>query len=243
MVNKIILSIFLFTCTLQIFSQSVIDNDGIVIRSDTTQKTIYLCFTGHDYAEGFEHVLQVLDNHEIQASFFLTGEFIRNHQQLVRRMSKQGHFVGAHSDQHLLYCDWNNKDSLLHSHQEIREDIAKNLKELARLNLKPGYFMPPYEWANSKVVEIASELSQITVNFTPGTRTNADYTSPEMNNYVSSEDILQSIYDFENEQNLNGFHLLIHPGTMPERRDKFYFHLDGLLHELRKKGYQFSCFQ
>lgn len=85
-------------------------------------------------------------------------------------------------------------------------------------------------------------LNQVTINFSPGTRSNADYTTPDMSNYVSSSSILASIRQYENRNGLNGFHLLIHPGTSPLRVDKFYLHLNELIGELKEKGYRFWRF-
>ena len=61
------------------------------------------------------------------------------------------------------------------------------------------------------------------INFTYGTRTNADYTTPSMKAYLTSEEIYQSVieYEAENRIGLNGFIMLIHIGTDPEREDKF----------------------
>ena len=216
--------------------------EGAIVRSDTLKKTIYLCFTGHDYVEGFEYVISVLNKQKIKGSFFFTGDFVRNYESLVKDIAKRGHFVGAHSDKHLLYCDWGKRDSLLHSENQIKEDISKNLQALKKLDINPKYFMPPYEWYNKKVVKIASQLNQITVNFSGGTRSNADYTTPDMPNYISSNDVLESIYNYQSLNGMNGFHLLIHPGTSPERKDKFYLKLDELISKLKKDGYQFSTF-
>ena len=168
--------------------------------------------------------------------------FIRNHKRLVKKIVRADHYVGAHSDKHLLYCDWSNRDSLLVAKDSIRRDISNNLLELQELGIYPTYFMPPYEWYNREIVKVAATLNQITVNFSPGTRSNADYTTPEMPNYIASHDILQSIYLFESQNDLNGFHLLIHPGTHPSRKDKLYLHLDSLIERLSKLGYQFVKF-
>ena len=223
-------------------AQEVVDPYGALIRSDTTKSNIYLCFTGHDFDDGFDHVLDVLENQEVKASFFLTGEFIRQHKGLVKRMAAVGHFVGAHSDKHLLYNDWTNRDSLIVSRAEIRQDICDNLKTLDSLELQPGYFMPPYECYNHEVVEIAAELGQITINFTPGIRTNADYTTPEMPNYLSSAEILEGLYRYEEQNGIKGFHILIHPGTSPARKDKLYLYLEDLIAQLRSRGYRFMIF-
>jgi peptidoglycan/xylan/chitin deacetylase (PgdA/CDA1 family) len=60
--------------------------------------------------------------------------------------------------------------------------------------------------------------------------------------YVSSEKIYRKILDHENdsESGLNGFILLLHIGTHPDRTDKFYYKLDDLISELRKRGYRFT---
>lgn len=236
------LCILCLLINLSLSAQNIVDKEGAVVRSDTLHKSIKLCFTGHDYDEGFDHVLRILKKHKVEGSFFLTGDFVRSHKRLVKTIAKQGHFVGAHSDKHLLYCDWTNRDSLLHSTEKIKNDILHNLLALKQLGIHPKYFMPPYEWHNKKVVEIASGLNQTTINFSYGTRSNADYTTPDMPNYTSSKAILKSIYDYESLKGMNGFHLLIHPGTSPKRKDKFYFQLDTLIATLKEKGYQFSKF-
>lgn len=234
--------VFMVLFCWQVQSQSIYDEEEALIRSDTTESAIYLCFTAHDYDDGLEHVLQVLQKHEVQGSFFLTGDFVRNHPEWVKKIAKGKHLIGAHSDRHLLYCDWVKRDSLLVSEKEIKRDIQNNLCELRKLGVQPTVFMPPYEWYNKKVVRIASQLDQTTVNFTPGTRSNADYTTPDMDHYISSETILQSIYNYEKTYGMNGFHLLIHPGVSPKREDKFYLHLDELINYLQEAGYKFSHF-
>jgi len=241
--NKILLVItFFFTNLCTLGAQQIFDDQGAIIRSDPKEKVINLIFSGHDFYEGFDHVLSVLETNNIKGSFFLTGDFVRMHSDLTQRIASEGHFIGAHSDKHLLYCDWGKRDSLLYSQEEIKKDISDNLKALDDLGIKPTYFLPPYEWYNQKVIKIAQELGQETINFSPGTRSNADYTTPEMDNYQSSEEILNSIYVYESEKGMNGFHLLIHPGTSPKRKDKLYFKLGSLLDQLKDKGYSFERF-
>lgn len=223
-------------------AQGIVDAQGALVRSDTLKKTIYLCFSGHDTYDGFPHVLNVLKKQNIKASFFLTGDFIREQTALTKRIINTGHYVGAHSNNHLLYCDWTKRDSLLQSPNTIKEDIAQNIDALKHLGVTPQYFMPPYEWYNKKVVALAKELNQITINFSTGTLSNADYTTPDMPNYRSSDAILKSIFNYEKNHGMNGFHLLIHPGTSPLRKDKLYLHLNSLITKLKKRGYQFKRF-
>ncbi len=80
------------------------------------------------------------------------------------------------------------------------------------------------------------------INHTHGTLSHADYTVPGTRNYRSSDEIYQSILDYETSASngLNGFILLSHIGTAPKRTDKFYFYLEKLLEELNSRGYQFK---
>lgn len=105
------------------------------------------------------------------------------------------------------------------------------------------YFLPPYEWYNDSITEWTHQLGLQLVNYTPGTRSTADYTYPEMGDrYVSSKDIYQSIIDYEKRSvsGLNGFILLMHIGTDPRRSDKLYLLLPDLIKHLKRLGYSFA---
>jgi peptidoglycan/xylan/chitin deacetylase (PgdA/CDA1 family) len=78
------------------------------------------------------------------------------------------------------------------------------------------------------------------INFSPGTLSHTDYTTPDMRNYRNSESIYQSVMEYEKKNGMNGFILLIHIGSDPARKDKFYFRLEELVKELKLKGYQFQ---
>jgi len=45
-------------------------------------------------------------------------------------------------------------------------------------------------------------------------------------------------YEKDNRNGLNGFLLLSHIGTHPDREDKFYYKLEKLIIELKNKGYK-----
>ena len=74
------------------------------------------------------------------------------------------------------------------------------------------------------------------INYSPGTKSTSDYTTPDMKNYRCSEEIMQSIK--AKGDDLNGFILLLHVGTDPARTDKFYRRLDELIDFLRAGKYE-----
>lgn len=192
-------------------------------------------------------IRKTLRQHQVPASFFLTGNFYRNpsFESLITQLKKDGHYLGAHSDQHLLYADWENRDSLLVTREAFTLDLQKNYQRMAAFGIQKEdapYFLPPYEWYNTRITQWTAEEGLQLINFSPGTRSTADYTYPEMGErYVSTEAIYRSIIDYEEKDphGLNGFILLIHIGTDPRRKDKFYYRLDELCNELKSRGYTF----
>lgn len=217
---------------------------GGIVRGDTTKMDLSIVFTGGDYGDGGEYIKKSLKNHNVKASFFFTGDFYRKpeFQSIIEKLKTDGHYLGAHSDKHLLYCDWDKRDSLLVSKNEFLTDLKANYQEMEKFGIIPEqarYFMPPYEWYNDSISQWAKEAGFQLINFTSGTRSNADYTTPNMESYITSQEIYQSIVDYEqtSSSGLNGFILLIHIGTAPERTDKFYDRLDELIQWLKKKEY------
>lgn len=150
--------------------------------------------------------------------------------------------MAPHSDKHLLYADWRKRDSTLISRAVFEKDLRDNYVAMQKAGLKidePRYYMPPYEWYNREISDWAKAMNVHIVNFTPGTGSNADYTTPDMANYRPSEEIYRNILSFEEKESLNGFLLLIHIGTDPKRSDKLYNRLGDLIGELKKRGYRF----
>jgi endoglucanase len=221
--------------------------NGAIIRGDTTSKKLALVFTGDEFGDGGDVIVATLKQQNIHASFFLTGNFYRKEEfkAIIKKLRKNENYLGSHSDKHLLYCDWTKRDSLLVTRKQFMEDILNSYRELKKWEINTGnahYFLPPYEWYNDSIAIWTNQMGLQLVCFTPGTRSNADYTYPEMGNkYVDSNTIFQSIllYEQRSSVGMNGFILLIHIGTDPRRTDKFYFQLPALIEELKNRGYQF----
>jgi peptidoglycan/xylan/chitin deacetylase (PgdA/CDA1 family) len=220
---------------------------GAIVRGDTAAKEIALVFTGDGFGDGGKHISELLKKDNIKASFFLTGNFYRNREfgPFIKELLKNGNYLGSHSDSHLLYCDWTKRDSLLISKKEFTDDLNNSFSEMAAFGIEKEeaiYFLPPYEWYNDSIAAWTCESGLQLINFTGGTRSNADYTYPGTGNqYVDSKTIYSSIIKYEKESfsGLNGFILLIHIGTDPRRTDKFYFYLPELFKELKNLGYRF----
>jgi endoglucanase len=218
---------------------------GGIIRGDSTRKKIAIVFTGHEYADGAGYIRKTLKENHIKASFFFTGAFYRNPQfkNFIAGLKADGHYLGAHSNEHLLYCDWTKRDSLLVTKNEFNRDLEENYAAMKSFGIdaaKAKFFLPPYEWYNDSVASWTAARALQLINYTPGTLSHADYTTPADKNYRDSKTIFNSIQTYEQTHaaGMNGFILLMHVGTDPKRKDKFYDSLQQLIRLFRIRGYQ-----
>jgi peptidoglycan/xylan/chitin deacetylase (PgdA/CDA1 family) len=222
------------------------DEYGCVVRVNPDKKDIYLVFTADSMFQGADKILKTLKKNKIKGSFFFTGNALRldGLKDSIEKIIKEGHYVGGHSDAHLLYADWTRRDSLLVTPQQIADDIIANAKELEKFGISKEdsrWFLPPYEWYNEVSVRIAEKLGYKVINFTPGTGTSDDYTTPAMQNYRSSQQLIDRLYAFEHAEGLDGAVVLIHPGIHEDRIDRLYDRLGEIIQYLAKKGYSFKA--
>ncbi|GHT10076.1 polysaccharide deacetylase [Bacteroidia bacterium] len=214
------------------------------MRLNRKEKVIHLIFSADTRFEGAIPILKTLKTNKAKASFFLTGNCLRMQEMepLIRNIQKDGHYIGGHSDNHLLYASWDNRQETLVSKDSLLKDLCSNLAALEKYGIvnAVSYFLPPYEWYNQETVAWLESQGQWVINFTPGIRTAADYTTPDMPGYKSSQALIDQLYQFEKEQSLNGAIILIHPGTESARTDKLYLRLNEIIQYLKKKGYRFE---
>ena len=215
-----------------------------IIRGDRTSRKMALVFTGDEYAEGGAAIADALRKHKVKASFFLTGRFYRapENRKIIERLKRDGHYLGPHSDEHLLYADWADRNQSLVTREQFERDLDNNFAAMRSFGIgrkQVPFFLPPYEWYNREIAGWSSEMGMQIVNFTPGTRSNADYTTDDDKNFISSEAIMSRIKEHESKDaaGLNGFVLLTHIGSGPKRTDKFHDHVDELIGWLKAKGY------
>jgi peptidoglycan/xylan/chitin deacetylase (PgdA/CDA1 family) len=226
--------------------------EGGVTRGDTSKKELALIFTGGDFGEGTGHVLDVLAAEKIKASFFFTGDYLRKpqHQEYLKRIVADAHYLGPHSDSHPLYCPWEDRKKTLVTEEFFKQDLRKNVDDIAKYTAnsplrKQGvssqviYFIPPYEWYNQDQSRWSREMNVLLFNFTPGSGSNRDWAPESHKSFVPSQKIVDDIlaYEKKDEHGLNGFLLLLHVGS--ERKDKTFLLLEPLLKELRARGYKF----
>lgn len=219
---------------------------GGIIRTNPEHKHITLVFTANEHTHGTRKILKTLKKHNLKASFFLTGEFLRKNKwkATINKLIKRGHYIGIHSDQYLQYCQFDNRNALLIDRQEFMDDAKANFASLKKFGIDKAdapFFIPPYEHYNDSISHWAREAGLVLLNYTPGTLSYADTTIPEMrDSYYSNYEIYRQIMQVEEKEGLNGHILLFHLGADPRRPETFYNKLPQLLTELIARGYTFT---
>jgi len=240
-----IICIFLCTVSYAQLKQNLTYLQGAVVRGDSTKKEVALVFTADEFGEGLPLIVQTIRNENIKGAFFFTGRFYRNpaFQSFILTLEENGHYLGPHSDEHLLYCDWAKRDSLLVSRDSFSHDLAKNSGTMKALSIPiypSHFFIPPFEWWNDSIAAWSQALDFRLFSFTPGMRTSADYTWPQMGlSYKSSDWIMDWLKDLlsTSPKQLNGAIILIHAGTDPRRNDKLYDRLKELIALLKAASF------
>jgi endoglucanase len=222
------------------------DQFGAIIRGDIKNKKLALVFTGDEYGESTGPILDALKQRRIKASFFVTGNFLRQRplQSLLKRAIAEGHYVGPHSDSHPLYASWDDRGKSLVSEEFFGKDLRKNIADLQAIGAlrkgQPIFFVPPYEQYNREQVRWSSKCGVVLINFTPGSGSNRDYAKEGDPHFVPSRKLFHDILAVEQNDphGLNGFFLLLHLGS--GRKDAFHPLVGPLCDELLKRRYKFE---
>jgi peptidoglycan/xylan/chitin deacetylase (PgdA/CDA1 family) len=98
-----------------------------------------------------ERLLEVLARHNVRATFFLIGRYVRERPQIVRAIAASGHLIGNHSMTHP-WLAWQ-------SSTRIREELATcNAILEDTLGIPILYFRAPHGARRPAVLRIAREL-------------------------------------------------------------------------------------
>jgi len=114
-------------------------------RGDKQSNKVALSFDDGPAGKRSTEILDILDNHECKASFFLTGRAAEAQAHLVREMRCRGHLIGNHSYSH------SNLFPLLRASR-----IRKELERCNRILMEAGvekvrFFRPPFGVTNPNI--------------------------------------------------------------------------------------------
>ena len=71
-----------------------------VYKVDTPNKVVSLTFDAAWGADKTMGILDILDQYNVKATFFLVGFWVDNFSDMVKEISSRGHEIGTHSETH-----------------------------------------------------------------------------------------------------------------------------------------------
>ncbi len=95
-------------------------------------------------------ILDLLDEYDAKATFFLVGIWVDKYPELVKEIAARGHEIGNHSDSHAHFTQI--------SESKIRQELTScNDKIEALTGTRPTLFRPPYGDYDSKVITVVRD--------------------------------------------------------------------------------------
>jgi polysaccharide deacetylase family sporulation protein PdaB len=183
---------------------------------DTAKKEISLTFDVAWGDEDMDQILKILKKEQVKATFFITGEWVANYPEQVKKIAKEGHDIGSHGDHHK------------HMTQLSKEEQKKEIMDLhEKVKLLTGQemtlFRPPYGDYDDTVITIAKECGYMPVQWSVDSLDWKEY---------GKEDMITRTVNHKNME--NGAILLLHTGTLYTKDA-----LPEIIKQLKAKGYAF----
>jgi len=129
-----IITLFLLICSIYAKESEFLP---LFSKAETTEPVVALTFDDGPHALYTAEILDILNEHNVKATFFVVGYNVRLYKDLVRDIYMSGHEIGNHSYSHEPFSKMSNEDILV--------DLARSQKILKEITgVYPKYFRPPY---------------------------------------------------------------------------------------------------
>ncbi|MBG9944994.1 delta-lactam-biosynthetic de-N-acetylase [Brevibacillus formosus] len=137
--------------------KGIVDRHGAVFLGDTTKKELYLTFD-NGYENGFTpKILDTLLAKKVPAIFFVTGHFVKEQPELLKRMAQEGHLIGNHS--------WSHPDMTTVSNQKIKDELTKVSDAVQQVTGQGNmrYLRPPRGIFSDRTLAVTKDLGYTNV--------------------------------------------------------------------------------
>ncbi|MBO9131009.1 delta-lactam-biosynthetic de-N-acetylase [Bacillus sp. 165] len=200
------------------FTSTVTKYDSFFL-GNVKHKDIYLTFD-NGYENGFTpKILDVLKEKKVPATFFVTGQFMKEHPKLVKRMVKEGHIIGNHS--------WHHPDLTQVSEVRFRKELELIEEEYEQLTGKKDlkYLRPPQGIFSERTLAISREMGYYNVFWSLAF---VDWKVDQQRGWQYAHDnVMKQIHP--------GAIILLHSISSDNAGA-----LDKIIDDLRKRGYHFK---
>ncbi len=129
-----------------------------VARAEDTDKVIALTFDAAWGADKTQGIIDILNEYDADATFFLVGFWIDKYEEEVKAIAEAGLEIGNHSKNHLNMPRLN-EDS-------IREEISSVNGRIEELTgVRPTFFRAPYGDYSNRLLTVVDELDMVGIQW------------------------------------------------------------------------------
>lgn len=137
-------------------NKRIIDKYNGISMGNSEKKYIYLTFDCGYEAGYTEKILEVLRQHDVKATFFITGHYLNSSPELVKQMIDDGHIIGNHTADHICMPE--------SSEDEIKRDVMELHTALYdKFGYEMKYLRPPKGEYSEKSIAYTNTLGYTTV--------------------------------------------------------------------------------
>lgn len=164
-------------------SQDVFKED-IFYRGTKDEKTVaFACNVdwGNEY---IEEMLEIFKKNDIKITYFPTGKWAENNQEVLKLIASEGHEIGNHGYNHIDY----NKLNFEQNYEEIKKaDLI--IEDI--IGKSPRYFAPPSGAFNDNTIDAAQELNYKVIMWSVDT---IDWRQDSLSNVIVSR-VMEKVHN------------------------------------------------
>ena len=180
---------------------------------DTSEKQVAISFDAAWGADKTEEILEILDEFDVNATFFLVGFWVDDYIDMVKKIDEAGCEIGTHSNTH--------PDMVKLDIESVSEELSTSVSKIeAVTGKKVTLFRAPFGSYNNQLLEVAESMNLKTIQWDVDTLDWKGLSASEINSRVLSK--VQ-----------NGSIILMHNNS-----DHVLDGLRLILTTLKNKGYQ-----
>ena len=125
---------------------------------NTTEKKVAISFDAAWGAEKTEKIIEICNDFNVKATFFLVGFWVDKYPELVKKIDENGFEIGTHSKTH--------PDMSKLSKEAIIEELASSKKMIEDITGKTvELFRPPYGAYNNTLIEVCEQQKLIPIQW------------------------------------------------------------------------------
>ncbi|MNZ83738.1 Peptidoglycan-N-acetylmuramic acid deacetylase PdaA precursor [compost metagenome] len=199
--------------------KDIIVKHGALFTGDTNKKELFLTFD-NGYENGYtSHILDTLKAKKVPAAFFVTGHYVKDQPELIKRMASEGHIVGNHS--------WSHPDMSQLSADQMKTELAKVKEQVTALTgiTDMSYLRPPRGIFNERVLAATKQFGY----------TNVFWSIAYKDWDVNAQKGSQYAYTQVMKQLHPGAIILLHSVSSDNKNA-----LGSIIDEARRQGYEFK---